>query len=280
MSDKVYNIINNQILEKLKTGVIPWRHPWTAGAPKNAVSKKSYTGFNVFRLAFETYKNPNWATIKQINHFDGRIIKGEKSTQIIFWRMNKYEDKDSGEEKTIPMLRYYNVWNVEQTDLIDDDRFKVVKNDNDPIEACQTIIDNYQDKPVIVNKENARAYYDNRTDLVNMPELAVFDTSEDFYSVQFHELTHSTAHPNRLARFSKDYIPNKRTDEYKFEEIIAELGAAYLSGITNIGYHTQNNSASYIDGYINALKKDPKMFIKAASKAQKAVEYIQGVEAA
>lgn len=275
MSEKVYNIINNQILEKLEAGVIPWRHPWTAGAPKNAVSKKPYRGFNVFRLAFETYKNPNWATIKQINHFGGRITKGEKSTQIIFWRMNKYEDKESGEVKTIPMLRYYNVWNIEQTDLVDDERFEVVKNDNDPIEACLEIVNNYTDKPSIVNKENARAYYDNRQDLINMPEMSVFDSSEDFYSVQFHEMTHSTAHPKRLGRFSKDYIPNKRTNEYKKEEIIAELGAAYLSGITNISYHTQNNSASYIDGYINALKEDPKMFIKAASAAQKAVEYIR-----
>ncbi len=84
MTSKVYDIITGQILEKLKGGVVPWRHPWTAGVPKNAVSGNGYNGFNVFRLGFEEYKNPYWATFKQVGDLGGRVARGEKALVILF----------------------------------------------------------------------------------------------------------------------------------------------------------------------------------------------------
>lgn len=280
MVNKVYEIINNQILSKLEAGVIPWRHPWTAGAPKNAISGNAYKGFNVFRLGFEEYDNPNWLTYKQAIALDGHVEKGSKSTMIIFWRMKKYEDKDSGEEKTIPMLRYYNVFNIEQTTLTDDERFTIVKNDNNPIENCESILNNYPSKPEIVNKDKGSAFYNYKLDFINMPPISSFDSSEYYYSTLFHECTHSTGAKKRLDRKMTDARKKNTDPNYWFEEIIAELGASYLGGETGISYHTLNNSASYIDGYYSALKKDPTMFIKAASAAQKAVEFIKGVKPA
>lgn len=276
--NKVYEIINNQILAKLEAGVIPWHHPWTAGSPKNAISGNAYKGFNIFRLGMEEYKNPNWLTYKQATSLDGHVEKGSKSTMIIFWRMKKYEDKNSGDEKTIPMLRYYNVFNVEQTTLIDDERFQIVKNDNDPIEACESIINNYSNKPEIVNKDKGSAFYNYKVDFINMPPMPSFDSSEDYYSTLFHECTHSTGAKKRLNRKLVSSRGINTNPDYWFEEIIAELGASYLGGETGITFHTLNNSASYIDGYLKALKNDPTMFIKAASAAQKAVEFIKGVK--
>lgn len=275
MTNKVYDIITGQILEKIKDGVIPWRHPWTAGVPKNAVSGNQYNGFNIFRLGFEDYINPNWATFRQVGDLGGRVAKGEKSTVVIFWRLNKYIEEKTEEEKVIPMLRYYRVFNIEQTDLTDDDRFVITKNDNPSIQACEDIMTGYKNCPEIVNKEDARAYFDFRNDIINMPKQDLFDSSEDYYSVLFHESTHSTGHHTRLERREKNAIVIKKQPEYWFEEIIAELGAAYLGGHAGIGYHTFDNSASYIDGYYTTLKNDNSLFIRAASAAQKAAEYIR-----
>ena len=275
--NKVYDIINNQILSKLEAGVVPWRHPWTAGSPKNAISGNAYKGFNIFRLGMEEYENPNWATFKQVKALDGHVEKGSKSTMIIFWRMKQYTDKESGDETTIPMLRYYNVFNIEQTTLADDEKFAVVRNDNNPIDVCESIVNNYTKGPKVTHADSARAFFEHNEDIVNIPQITAFDTSEDYYSTLFHEFTHSTGHHTRLERRKKGEHRARKSDAYYFEEIIAELGASYLGGETGISYHTFDNSASYIDGYYNALKNDPKLFIKAASAAQKAVEFIKGV---
>lgn len=272
---KVYEIITNEILEKLKTGVVPWRHPWTAGVPTNAVSGNQYNGFNVFRLGFEEYVNPHWATFKQVGDLGGRVAKGEKSTIVIFWKMQKKIDTDTQEEKTYPILRYFRVFNIEQTDLTDDERFVIVKNDNKPLDQCEAIISGYQNRPGITHRDSARAYYNHLNDSINIPDMELFDSAEDYYSVLFHEETHGTGHYTRLERRGKDEHRSRNSPSYWNEEIIAELGAAYLGGQAGIGYHTLDNSASYIEGYYNALKNDNTLFIKAASAAQKAAEYIK-----
>lgn len=275
MTSKVYDIITDQILEKLKDGVVPWRHPWTAGVPQNAVSKNQYNGFNVFRLGFEEYKNPNWATFKQVGDLGGRVEKGQKSTMVIFWKLNKQEDEKTKEVKTIPMLRYYRVFNIEQTDLTDDERFIIGKNDNNPIETCEEILNGYKNSPKIQHTNSARAYFDFFRDIINIPEMDLFDSAEDYYSTFFHEAAHSTGHHSRLGRREKGVKITEHDPAYWFEEIIAELGAAYLGGQAGINYHTLDNSASYIKGYYNALKNDSSLFIRAASAAQKAAEHIR-----
>lgn len=273
--NKVYEMITAEIVKKLETGVIPWRHPWTAGVPKNAVSGNQYNGFNVFRLGFEEYVNPNWATFKQVGDLGGRVAKGEKSVMVIFWKMQTKVDKETNKEKTFPMLRYFRVFNIEQTDLTDDERFVIDQNDNKPLEVCEKIMSEYHNKPEIKHTDSSRAYFDFTHDLINIPEMKLFDTSEDYYSVLFHEATHSTGHHARLERREKGDFISKRDPAYWFEEIIAELGAAYLGGQAGIGFHTLDNSASYIEGYLKALKNDNSLFIKAASAAQKAAEYIK-----
>ena len=273
--NKVYEYITAEIVKKLETGVVPWRHPWTAGVPKNAVSGNQYNGFNVFRLGFEEYENPHWATFKQIGDLGGRVAKAEKSTMVIFWKMQQKIDKETQKEKKIPMLRYFRVFNIEQTDLTDDERFAVAQNDNNPLDECEKIMLGYRNKPEIKHTDSARAYYDHMFDIINVPDMKLFDSAEDYYSTLFHEASHSTGHHKRLERRNKGETRSKKDPAYWFEEIIAELGASYLGGQTGIDYHTLDNSASYIEGYLNALKKDNSLFIKAASAAQKAAEYIK-----
>ena len=280
MSGKVYDIITNQILEKLKTGVVPWRKPWTAGVPKNAITKNAYRGFNILRLGMEEYKNPHWATYKQVVKLGGHVEKGSTSTMIIFWNLKTYQDKESSDEKTIPMLRYYRVFNIEQTSLCDDKRFEIVKRDNTPIEACENIINGYKDIPKIVNTNSGSAFYNFKPEYINVPDKSLFDSMEEYYSTLFHECTHSTGSEKRLNRKLVSSKKINTSPDYWFEEMIAELGAAMLGGESGIDHFTLDNSTSYIDSFYKLLKNDSKKFIQAASAAQKAVEYIKGVEAA
>jgi antirestriction protein ArdC len=274
---KVYDIITKTIIEKLEKGVVPWHQPWNAegNIPMNAISRKQYRGFNVMNLGWSGFKNPFWATYKQINALGGHVEKGQKSTIVVFWKLNEITEKDKENEKEskkIPFIRYYNVFNIEQTSLIDDEKFKITNNNN-KIEKCENIVKGYNG-PVIVNRTNTKACYFPRQDTINMPDMGVFDNEEEYYCTLFHELTHSTGHKSRLDREEMSYFGS---DSYSKEELIAEMGASFLCAMTNIEKKTLDNSASYISAWIAKLKSDTTLIVKAATAAQKAVDLIRGV---
>ncbi len=269
----IYEMVNAQIIELLEAGTVPWHKPWSGGdSPKNLISKKPYRGLNIMLLGSRPFASPYWLTYNQAQKIGGSVNKGEKSTVVIFWKFLEVEDKDTGKSKTIPMLRYYRVFNSEQC-MIPEGKIPesvIVENEIESIDMCEEIVNGY-DGPEIEYKA-PRAFYSPTPDIINMPRKETFESSEELYSVLFHEMVHSTGHKSRLNRIT-DHAAFRST-EYSKEELIAEYGAAYLCAITGIENSTIDNSASYIQNWLNALKNDKRLLVTACGAAQKAIDYI------
>lgn len=277
---KVNEIVTGLIIEKLEAGVVPWHKPWQGSAPKSFATKKAYRGINTLLLGFNAYECPFYATFRQIKEKGGSIKKGEKGHLVVFY---KWIDRDTVQVddtgapviNSIPFLRYYKVFNLEQCEGIDYSKYIPVPKEIDTIQECESIVDSFSDMPEIIHG-GARAYYMSSQDKIGMPEKNTFDDAESFYDSLFHEMVHSTGHSSRLSR--KGIVVNNSfgSTDYSKEELIAEIGAAFLCNGTGIVDRTIDNSASYIQSWIRALKQDKtkKLVITAASQAQKAVDYI------
>jgi len=275
----VYQIVTDQILRQLEVGVVPWRKPWRAEPPCNLVSGKEYRGVNPFLLASQGYGSRYWLTFNQASKLGGHIRKGEKSSIVTFWHIGEEEtvrDEDGKTRKSKPfLLRYYRVFNLEQTEGIAE---KLGLGNATPrvpsIDQCEAIVKRMPNTPTI--QQDARAWYRPSTDTVGMPSRNAFNSAEEYYSTLFHELTHSTGHASRVGREGIENIATFGSESYSKEELIAEMGAAMLCGLTGISPTTIPNSAAYLQGWINRLRGDCKLLVSAASQAQKAADYIQG----
>lgn len=278
----VYEIITNEIIKKLDEGVQPWRAEFKGakGMPRNLISNKPYQGVNVLLLLSQRFTCPYWATFKQISAQGGKIKKGESHTKVIFWSTMDKEDEE-GNEKKIPFMRYYRVWNIEQTEDISLPKHADIPEEEieevDPIETCENIVASFKDCPEILF--GRKPHYNPTYDQVGMPKIEQFHAPEFYYGTLFHELVHSTKHMTRLNR---DQI------SYAQEELVAEIGACFLSGISGISEKIFDNQVAYIHGWgqkteiscnewKDFLKKNPKALVQAASQAQKAADYIQGI---
>jgi antirestriction protein ArdC len=285
--DQVFELITNRICDLLEKGTIPWLKTWAGGEgiPQNLISRKPYRGVNVFLLSSLCFESPYFLTFKQAKELGGFVKAGEKACPVIFWKWLEKQDPE-GESvdengnriSRIPMLRYYSVFNVSQTEGIPSDKIPpsgTTENSFNPVQAAQSIVDGMPHKPLILNSE-ARAYYRPSTDLVNVPRPNLFHVPEEYYSTLFHELTHSTGHESRLNRKSITEINSFGSHEYSKEELVEEIGAAYLSAQCGIVESTIQNSAAYISGWLKRLRNDNKFVVQAAAQAQKASDYILG----
>jgi len=275
----VYQIVTAKIIEQLQNGVAPWLKPWRAEAPCNLVTGKPYRGVNPFLLAPQGYGSRYWLTFNQANKLGGHVKKGEKSSIVTFWNIGEEKiatSADGVQRKSKPiLLRYYNVFNVDQTEGIAE---KLGLGKSGPrvadIEACERIVSEMPNKPAMA--QHMQASYRASTDTVSMPAKTAFSNPEYYYSTLFHELIHSTGHQSRVGRDGIQHVESFGSESYSREELIAELGAAMLCGITGIIPATLTNSASYLQSWIEVLKGDSKLIVSAASAAQKAADYIKG----
>ncbi len=281
--DKIYQMVTDRILEALDKGTVPWHKPWHSegGFDKNLVSKKPYRGINILILATAGYSSPYWATIKQIQQKGGKVIKGEKSTPIVFWKFFKVEEqkKEGGtREKTIPYLRYYHVFNIEQTEglKVPEDK-KEKKNQHQAIESAEAVLKGMP-KPPQMRFGGGRACYSPPMDQVTMPKANDFDTPEAYYSVFFHELVHSTGHESRCKREELMDHTLFADHQYSREELVAEIGAAMLCANTGIETKTFDNSVAYIQTWRKKLSEDKKLIVTAAGRAQKGSDFILNVK--
>jgi len=242
-----------------------------AQLPSNYVSGISYSGINFFLLGLACYKSPYWLTFKQIQAQGGSIRKGEKASIIVYFtfidKVKKMIDEKGNElinVDSFPMLKYYHVWNWDQTDGLP--KKVPVFIDNDKISECEKIIENMKLKPVV--KPGLKACYRPAYDYIMIPSLNSFDSSEDYYSTFFHELTHWTGH---LTRLNREGIKNIAfgSECHSKEELVAEMGASFLSGITGISQKVFNNNAAYIQSWLEVLKNDKRFVISAAAQAEK-----------
>ena len=274
-----YEIVTESIIKQLESGVAPWRKPWRTEMPANLASKKEYRGINVFLLASLGYGSRYWLTYRQAQTLGGSVRKGEHGSKVVFWKIGEYrkEDKETGEteNRRSILLRYYTVFNLEQCEGIKlPEPTRIIA----PLEQCEIIVNSMPNPPGF--EQDSRAFYRPSTDTVGMPARSAFDSAEEYYSTFFHELTHSTGHPSRVGREGIMEHNPFGSEDYSKEELVAEMGAAMLCGVAGIESRTLDNSASYLQSWINRLRSDSRLIVSAASQAQKAADYILGKAAA
>jgi antirestriction protein ArdC len=277
--NKAYEVITETIIEKLEQGTVPWHQPWSNEAAKNLISKREYRGINVFLLGMSRYANPYWLTFRQAKQLGGHVKKGERSTPVVFWKWLERErdNPDTGETETVstPLLRYYRVFNVEQCEGIPAEKVPTLENARDfrPIEEAERVVQEMPQRPIIQH-EAAQAFYRPSADVVNMPAPKLFTGDEEYYSTLFHELTHATGHESRLKRLDTDKLAAFGGKDYSQEELVAEMGSAFLCGHCGIEERIIDNSAAYIQGWLRRLRNDKSLVVFAAAQAQKAVDFI------
>lgn len=284
----IYQEVTNRILELLDGGVAPWRQPIKRsaqgnGMPKSLSTGKNYRGINVFLLAMTSwalgFESDYWATFNQISKQEGKVKKGEKSTLVVFWKQASTTDKESGEDITIPVLRHYNVFNVEQCEGVtapDQLPPETPPEPFIPIEAAAAIIANYASPPTIEHRGHTASYVPAR-DLVKIAPPERFEVRESYYATLFHELAHSTGHTSRLNRGLDEAPAPFGSPDYSKEELVAEMGSAFLCAAAGISPPTIEQSAAYIDGWRKRLQDDKKLVVQAAGQGQRAADHILGV---
>lgn len=271
----LYEKITNQIIEKLEQGVVAWRRPYSDNCyPVNWKTGKRYRGINLMLL-----EGGEYATFKQIKDAGGKVIKGSKSHMVVFWKMIKVRDEDSddpNDKKDVPMLRTYNVFEINtQVEGLESKR-TLLNNGNEPIEEAKQLVDNYfKSNRALKYKETTDVpHYTPAIDKISMPNMKDFVSSEDYYATFFHEMMHSTGSKERLNRNGVTGKIAFGSENYSKEELIAEIGASMLSAEAQIDTAVIDNNASYIDNWLQALRNDKTLIVKAAQKAQKAADYI------
>jgi antirestriction protein ArdC len=221
-----------------------------------------------------SYESPFWLTFRQALQLGGSVRKGEKSCPVVFWKQTTIADKESGEPQKIPLLRYYHVFNVAQCDGL--------KIGTEPVETPingiikpEEIVAHMPQRPVIKHGMT-RAFYAPREDYVGLPVRERFERAEGYYATLFHELVHATGHETRLNRATLTEKAGFGSNPYCKEELIAEMGAAFLCGQAEIAERTIDNSAAYLNGWLEQLRSDRTLIVHAAAQAQKAADFILG----
>ena len=289
MTKDIYQEITNHIIEALeKVEVADYKAPFAMlashGLPTNVITGNGYRGVNTLVLWLQQQKHQyvshEWGTFMQWKEKGAQVRKGEKSTPIIFYRqVEKKEQEEEGDEPEFyPMVKSYNVFNAGQVDgcqssVVQEERtFSTVER----IEHIECFI---AASGAVIEEGKAGACYCPLTDIITMPGKALFldngqTATENYYATLLHELTHWTGGSKRLAREQSSYHADRQC--YAFEELIAELGSAFICSKFGINQHGRDDHAIYIKSWLSALKQDKKYIFKAASQAQKAVDWLSG----
>ncbi len=277
---KVYEIIVNQIIEKLEQGVIPWRKSWWGWVPTNYLNNREYKGINRLILSMNDFSTNYYLTYKQIKKLKWSIKPWSKATKIIYWDIIETETDselsvcDESETSKKIITKYYNVFNIEQTDIIPkEDLVMQVEKDND-YSLSQSVIKNYIDKPKIVEWYNP--CYKAKSDTIEIPSMWLFSSWDEYYAALFHELVHSTGSEGRLKResiISENYFWSYT---YSREELVAEIWSMFLCNYVWVENIVIDNQVSYIDNWLEFIKWNKLDIIKASNQAEKAVSYIMG----
>jgi len=271
----VYQRITERIVALLEAGTVPWRLPWKSDGPRNLISKRPYRGINAFLLNAMCYTSPYWLTFLQVQSLGAKVRRGERACPVVLWKWIKVED----EEEEIPFVRCFAVFNVQQMEGLPAGAIPATEDRPfNPIEEAERIIEQMPNRPEI-RYGGSVASYQPADDVVNMPRRECFKSAEVFYNTIYHELTHSVGHKSRLARKGVTDVQGFGSDPYAREELVAEMGAAFLCGHCGIE-RTLDQSAAYIQGWLKRIRSEPRLLIQAAAQAQKAADYILGRQAA
>lgn len=289
----VYQMVTDRIIAKMNEGIIPWHKPWhgvkgdgnTEGMAISYVSRRAYSMLNQWLLE----EPGEYLTFKQIKSLGGNIKRGEKSKFVVFYTRVEFTTKneETGEESlsSYPLLKYYNVWHLSQTEGIPSKigTTETISETPEMDEDADKIIFAYLMRETSLKFQNNipsdKAYYSSSLDKVVVPMPEQYSNIAEYYSTTFHELTHSTMKESRCNRQSDNKSSFFGNESYSREELVAEIGSAMLCGVTGVDNEKSfSNSVAYIQGWIKAFKNDPKMIVWAAGRAEKAAKYILDVK--
>lgn len=274
-SFNIYEVITQRFIEQLENGVIPWRKPWTGtrNGAYSRCSKRPYSLLNQMMLG----KPGEWLTYRQISQLGGCVKNGERSSMVVYWNIQTVPDEDDADNiKRIPILRYYKVFHIDQTTGIKPLELEEINAILEPNRDAETVIRNYIAKTGVAFNVKLldNAFYDPKQDSITIPCMEQYLDVAEYYSTAFHEITHSTGHKDRLDRLVSSAFLRDR-NKYAKEELVAEIGSASLCNLCGVETpSTFENSAAYIQSWINALKGDKYLIVSASGKAQKAVDFI------
>lgn len=267
-----YQSITDNILKQLEEGARPWRISWSTEVPiripKNAITKSNYSGINILLLwdALQTngFAHHEWMTFKQAVNAGYNIRKGEKGTKVFYYKLLEKEDESNSKKSLVPLARWFTVFNVDQFQNWSSNETPCIRQNG--IEADELIKRHNCD----LRHYGTKALYNSTRDYIVIPEHERFNSDADYYATLLHELTHWTGHPTRLDRA----LINKFGDDaYAFEELVAEMGSAFLCADLGVNGQLMEH-ASYIDGWLKILKQNARAIFKAASLASKAHQYL------
>lgn len=278
----IYAQVTNSIIAALEQGTPPWVCPWqkNASLPSNLATGKSYRGINTLSLYVESmarnYTDSRWLTFRQANELGLRIRKGEHGTPIIFYRLRELQDKsgespDTEHKRSIPMLKTFTVFNVRQLEALPEQFLQRPVKEWEPVELAEQVI---AKTGAVICHGGGRAFYRPSGDFIQLPAKSLFVTPENYYATALHELCHWTGHNSRLNRV----LAGRRDIEaYAYEELVAEIGAAFLCA--HSGLSARLKHASYISNWLDALRRDKRLIFVAAGAAQKAADFVLMTEA-
>jgi len=285
----IYTRITNQIVASLEQGVKPWTQPWNAAHAAGAVSRplrhngQPYSGINILTLwasaMKRNYAAPIWMTFKQTLELGGHVRKGEKGSPVVYANtIIRTEEGDDGqdEEQAIPFLKAYTVFNIEQIDGLPAHYYARAELTANPDERIAHADAFFAATGFDIRYGGNSAFYVPSMDFIQMPDFAAFRDADGFYSTLCHEATHATRHEKRLDR---DMGRKAFGDEgYAREELVAELGAAFLCADLGLRLEDREDHASYIASWLKVLKNDRRAIFTAAAHAQRAVDFLQGLQ--
>jgi len=290
-----YARITGRILEQLREGVRPWTKPWSVEGLAGRVTRplratgEAYQGINVLLLWMEAaaagHPSPTWMTYKQAQALGGQVRKGEKGASVVYYgeaakRRDGDESRPEGDDESqaIRFLKTYTVFNVGQIDALPE-RFNPAPAGTPPLPGPERI-DHAEAFFAAIGAEvrhgGAQAYYAIGEDRIQLPPLEAFTDAEGYYATRGHETVHWTRHPSRLDR---EFGRKRFGDEgYAREELVAELGSAFLSADLGLTLEPREDHAAYLAGWISVLENDKRAIVSAAAHAERAVKFLHGLQ--
>lgn len=274
----LYQSVTDKIIAALEAGTAPWVCPWSTGhgsaMPANLATSRPYRGVNVLLLNLQQmahgYALNRWLTFQQAKALGASVRKGEHGTQIVFFKLMERDEaaNDPGARKVIPLLRSFVVFNAAQVEGLPEALTAIPAplEGWTPISAAEALLVR---SGAAIRHGGDRAFYSPADDLICMPPKEAFLDASSYYATALHELVHSTGHPTRCNR---ELRSRQHIEAYAFEELVAEMGAAFLS--SHCGLPGELQHASYIASWLEALRNDKRLIFTAASLAQKAADFL------
>ena len=285
----IYTRVTAKIVASLEQGVRPWMKPWSVESTAARISRplrhsgEPYSGINILMLwsaAIEQgFTSSRWMTFRQAIALNAHVRKGEKGSLVVYANtFTKTEADAEGQEidREIPFLKGYTVFNVEQIDDLPEHYYNKPEPKFTVIQSIAHADTFFGATGADIRYRGCRAYYTEEADYIQMPSIESFRNVESFYATLAHESIHRTKHPSRLNR---DLGRKAWGDEgYAREELVAELGAAFLCADLEITPEIQDDHASYIATWLDVLKNDRRAIFQAAAHAQPAVDYLHSFQ--